>query len=124
MSSILDRLNQELEDLSKRAQAALDQGRLKIELMRIRRRQDNAARDLGLVVHRRERGGEVDAARVESLLSRLDDVEKEIAKLEREIAAAREEAVTVDEEPAPSDVQTGEAEVVEESDVEPENTED
>jgi len=124
MSSILDRLNQELEELSKRAQSALDQGRLKIELMRIRRRQDNAARDLGLMVHRRERGGEVDAARVESLLSQLDDVEKEISKVEREIAAAREEAVTVDEEPAPSDVPTGEAEVVEESDVEPEGAED
>ena len=124
MSSILDRLNQELEDLSKRAQSALDQGRLKIELMRIRRRQDNAARDLGLLVHRRERGGEVDAARVESLLSQLDDVEKEISKVEREIATAKEEAVTVDEEPAPSDVPTGEAEVVEESEVEPENAED
>jgi hypothetical protein len=124
MSSILDRLNQELEDLSKRAQSALDQGRLKIELMRIRRRQDNAAKDLGLMVHRRERGGEVDAARVESLLSQLDDVEKEISKVEREIAAAREEAVTVDEEPAPSDVPTGEAEVVEESEVEPESAED
>lgn len=124
MSSLLDRLNQELEDLSKRAQAALDQGRLKIDLMRIRRRQDNAARDLGLLVHRRERGGEADPARVESLLSRLDDVEKEISKLEREIAAAKEEAVTVDEEPAPSDVPTGEAEVVEEPDAEPENAED
>jgi chromosome segregation ATPase len=124
MSSILDRLNQELEDLSKRAQSALDQGRLKIELMRIRRRQDNAASDLGLLVHRRERGGEVDPARVESLLSQLDDVEKEISKVEREIAAAREEAVTVDEEPAPSDVPTGEAEVVEESDVEPESADD
>ncbi|NNG15863.1 MAG: hypothetical protein HKM89_05220 [Gemmatimonadales bacterium] len=124
MSSILDRLNQELEDLSKRAQAALDQGRLKIELMRIRRRQDNAARDLGLLVHRRERGDEVDSARVESLLSRLDEVEQEITKLEREIAAAKEEAVSVDEEPAPSDVPTGEAEVVEEPEVEPEKAED
>lgn len=119
MSSLLDRLNQEIEDLGKRAQAALDQGRLRLDLMRIRRKQDNAARDLGLLVHRRERGREADPARIESLLAKLDQVEEEVTKLEREIASAKAESVTVDEKPAPSDAQTGEAEVVEEPEAEP-----
>ena len=56
-STLFDRLNQELEAFGKKAQAALDEGKLQIELLRLRRKQDSAARDLGLLIHRRERGG-------------------------------------------------------------------
>ena len=48
-STLFDRLNQELEAFGKKAQSALDEGKLQIELLRMRRRQDNAARDLGLL---------------------------------------------------------------------------
>jgi outer membrane murein-binding lipoprotein Lpp len=89
-STLFDRLNQELEAFGKKAQAALDEGKLQIELLRLRRKQDNAARDLGLLVHRRERGGEVDQRRVDGLLVRLDDLEGEIARLEQQVAQARE----------------------------------
>jgi hypothetical protein len=88
-STIFDRLNQELSEFGKKAQAALDEGKLQIELLRYRRKQDNAARDLGLLIHRRERGGEVEGRRVDALLLRLDDLEKDIARLEGQIAEAR-----------------------------------
>jgi hypothetical protein len=88
-STLFDRLNQELSQFGKKAQAALDEGKLQIELLRYRRKQDNAARDLGLLIHRRERGGEVEARRVEALLLRLDDLDKDIARLEGQIAEAR-----------------------------------
>src|SRR5918912_2223029 len=67
-STLFDRLNQELEAFGKKAQAALDEGKLQIELLRLRRRQDNTARDLGLMVHRRERGSEVEPRRIDALL--------------------------------------------------------
>ena len=89
-STLFDRLNQELEAFGKKAQAALDEGKLQIELLRLRRKQDNAARDLGLLIHRRERGGEVDQRRVDGLLVRLDDLGGEIARLEQQVAQARE----------------------------------
>ena len=89
-SGLFDRLNQELEAFGKKAQAALDEGKLQIELLRLRRKQDNAARDLGLLIHRRERGGEVDQRRVDGLLMRLDDLAGEIARLEQQMAQARE----------------------------------
>lgn len=88
-STLFDRLNQELEAFGKKAQAALDEGKLQIELMRSRRRRDNAARDLGLLVHQRERGGEVEPRRVDALLVRLDDLEGELSGLERQLAEAR-----------------------------------
>jgi chromosome segregation ATPase len=88
-STLFDRLNQELSEFGKKAQAALDEGKLQIELLRYRRKQDSAARDLGLLIHRRERGGEVEQPRVDALLLRLDDLEKEIGRLEGQIAEAR-----------------------------------
>jgi hypothetical protein len=88
-STLFDRLNQELEAFGKKAQAALDEGKLQIELLRVRRRQDNAARDLGLLVHRRERGGEVDATRIETLMRRIDDLQGDMARLERQIGESR-----------------------------------
>ena len=88
-STLFDRLNQELEAFGKKAQAALDEGKLQIELLRLRRRQDNAARDLGLMVHKRERGGELEPRRVEALMLRLDDLKAEIGRLELQIAESR-----------------------------------
>ncbi len=88
-STLFDRLNQELEAFGKKAQAALDEGKLQIELLRLRRRLDAAARDLGLLVHRRERGGETDPRRFEALLLRLDDLQAEVARVEKQIAEAR-----------------------------------
>jgi outer membrane protein TolC len=88
-STLFDRLNQELEAFGRKAQAALDEGKLQIEQLRVRRKRDNTARDLGLLIHRRERGGEVDPRRVEALLLRLDDLEAELARLERQTSDAR-----------------------------------
>jgi hypothetical protein len=88
-STLFDRLNQELEAFGKKAQAALDEGKLQIELLRLRRRQDNAARDLGMMVHRRERGGELEPRRIDALMLRLDDLQAAIGRLEAQIAESR-----------------------------------
>jgi outer membrane murein-binding lipoprotein Lpp len=88
-STLFDRLNQELEAFGKKAQAALDEGKLQIEVLRIRRRRDNAARDLGLLIHRRERGGVVETARIDALMLRIDDLQADIARLERQIGESR-----------------------------------
>jgi multidrug efflux pump subunit AcrA (membrane-fusion protein) len=88
-STLFDRLNQELEAFGKKAQAALDEGKLQIELLRHRRRQDQVARELGMLVYRRERGGELEANRIEALLLRLDDIRAQIGKLEQQISDSR-----------------------------------
>jgi 50S ribosomal subunit-associated GTPase HflX len=105
-STLIDRLNHELEAFGKKAQAALDEGKLQIELLRLRRRMDRAARDLGLLVHRRERGGETEARRFDALLLRLDDLEAEVTRLEKQIAEARRGG-TKGKTPAPAPVEVG-----------------
>ncbi len=100
-STLFDRLNQELNEFGKKAQAALDEGKLQIELLRYRRKQDNAARDLGLLIHRRERGGDAEPRRVDALLLRLDDLDKEIGRLEAQVAEARRQRSAAS--PSPGD---------------------
>ncbi len=102
-STLFDRLNQELEAFGKRAQAALDEGKLQIEVLRLKRQRDRAARDLGLLVYQRERGGEVEARRVDALMLRLDDLGPEIDRLESQIAETkkgRPTAETAESQPA------------------------
>src|SRR5688572_30767090 len=103
-STLFDRLNQELEAFGKKAQAALDEGKLQIELLRLRRRLDRAARDLGLLVHRRERGGDTEPRRFDALMLRLDDLQAEIARLERQIGEARRGSGSSGSKSAPKEV--------------------
>ena len=111
MSTIFDRLNQELESIGRRAQAALDEGKLQIELMRLRRQRDAAARDLGFLVHRKERQVEVEQARIDAQLLKLDDLDRDIADLERQLAAARAECASVHDAPPPTGSEPAEATV-------------
>jgi hypothetical protein len=98
-STLFDRLNQELEAFGKKAQAALDDGKIQIEQLRVRRKRDNAARDLGLLIHRRERSGEVEPRRVDALLLRLDDLEAELGRLGRQLDEARRQRPSAPPEP-------------------------
>ena len=95
MSSIFSRLNSELENFGRRATAALDEGRLQIELMRVKRRRDNAARDLGMIAYHREKGVEQDQRRVDALVLKISDLETQIASIETQIATQKAEVVSV-----------------------------
>jgi hypothetical protein len=88
-STVFDRLNQELEAFGKKAQAAIDEGKLQIELLRVKRQRDHAARDLGLMVYAKERTGELETRRFDALMLRLDDLEEEIKRLELHLAEAK-----------------------------------
>ena len=101
-STLFDRLNVELEAFGRKAQAALDEGKLQIELLRARRRQDAAARDLGLLIHRRERGGDADPRRIDALLVRLDDLQKDVERLERQIIESRQHRAASPGQAAPA----------------------
>lgn len=107
MSSIFSRLNSELENFGRRAGAALDEGRLQIELLRVKRRRDNAARDLGMIAYHREKGVEADQRRVDALILKLDDLEVQIASIETQIATQKAEVVSMAD--AGADDRDGEA---------------
>jgi hypothetical protein len=92
MATIFDRLNSELESFGRKAQAAFDEGRFQLELIRLRRQRDDASCSLGKLIYKRERGKEVDQVRVDALMLRLDDIEAAIEKVEKQMGSIRAEA--------------------------------
>ena len=92
MANIFDRLNQELESFGKKAQAAFDEGRFQLELIRLRRQRDDAATSLGRLYYQRERGKEVDQVRIDALMLRMDDIEAGIVKVEKQMGSIKAEA--------------------------------
>ena len=101
--SIFSKLNTELENFGRRASAAIDEGRLQIELLRVKRRRDSAARDLGMIAYHREKGVEADQRRIDALVLRIGALETQIETLETQIATQKAQVVsvtTVTDEPA------------------------
>ncbi len=88
--SLFDRFAAGLETLGKKANQALDEGKLRVELVRVRRRMDNAARELGYLTYRQAKGTTAAPADVEALTRRIADAETAAARLEAEIAELKQ----------------------------------
>ena len=86
MSELWDKLKTELDKAGKVAQGALDEGKLRIELVRIRQAADKNAESLGYAVYRaRKEGREPDQETYSSLISSMSENEAEIARIEAEL---------------------------------------
>jgi hypothetical protein len=109
MATIFDRLNQELESFGRKAQAAFDEGRFQLELIRLRRQRDDVSCSLGKQVYKRERGKEVDQVRIDALLLRLDDIEAAMEKVEKQMGSIKAEATEAPAEPAEATAAAGAA---------------
>ena len=111
MAGILDRLNEELDQLGDRVRNAFESSKLHLERSRLIGLRSKAAYKLGMLTYKKSRGGEVNQAELDALYTKLDDISDKIAKIDREIDAVQEETVRVDEQPAPPSAETAEAEV-------------
>lgn len=104
--SLWDKLNTELNRAGRAAQGAFDEGRLRIEIFRVRQLADKSAQALGYAVYRaRAAGGELEAATWERLAATLREHEAEASRLEHELAeqsgAAGNATPAPDATPAP-----------------------
>ena len=89
--NLIDRISSGFSRLADRTNQALDEGRLRMELARVRRRKDQAARDLGyLVYNERSKGTKPAEGELDFLVRRIADAETEMAKLDQQINAIRE----------------------------------
>lgn len=87
---LLDTLTAGVGKLGQAAGKAIDETRLQMEIMRARRRKDNAARDLGYLVFRVSQGALVSPGEQDALLKRIADAEKEVERLEAEVRKVRQ----------------------------------
>lgn len=84
-----DKLKQELDRAGKVAQGALDEGKLRLEVFRVRQLADKAAQTLGYAVYRaRAAGADLDADSYGRLAAALQAHETEASRLERDLEEA------------------------------------
>ena len=88
--SLFDRVAAGLETLGKKANQALDEGKLRVELARVRRRMDNAARDLGYLTYRQAAGTPAAPGDVESYTRRIAEAEAAVARIEADIEQVKQ----------------------------------
>ncbi len=88
--SLWDKLSTELRSAGKAAQGALDEGKVRLEIFRVRQLADKAAQALGYAIHKAmKEGRELDADAKARLIATLAEHETEAMRLETELAAHR-----------------------------------
>lgn len=82
-----EKVQRELDRAGVAAKGALDEGKIRIEIFRVRQQADKAAQALGYAIHRARRDGkDLDAEVMNRLEKTLADHEAEAKKLEEELA--------------------------------------
>jgi hypothetical protein len=88
--AIWGRLKQELDRASRAAAGAIDEGRVKLEVFRLRQRADKAAQTLGYAVYRaRQEGRELAATEYDAAARDITEAQSEIARLEAQLTDLR-----------------------------------
>jgi hypothetical protein len=86
--ALWDKLSTELRSAGKAARGAIDEGKSRLELFRVRQLADKAAQALGYAVHQAHQGGtEPPADTIQRLEATLTEHETEAKRLEAELAA-------------------------------------
>lgn len=97
----LDKLQVELNRAGKAAQEAIDEGRLRLEIFRVRQLADKSAQALGYAVYRaKDKGEELDAAAWDRLSATLREHEAEATRLASELEKLKEQPAAEPEKPA------------------------
>ena len=98
--SLWNKVSNELRNAGKAAAGAIDEGKVRLELFRVRQLADKAAQALGYAVHRaRKEGKEPEADVMLRLESTLAEHETEAKRLEEELE--RHRAGSQSGDPAP-----------------------
>ena len=86
--ALWDKLSTELRSAGKAARGAIDEGKLRLELFRVRQLADKAAQALGYAVHQaHESGNEPAPDTLQRLEATLTEHEAESKRLETELAS-------------------------------------
>jgi capsule polysaccharide export protein KpsE/RkpR len=87
--SLIDRVAAGLDVIGKKAAQALDESKLRMDLARVRRRKDNAARDLGYLTYRQSKGEILPEGESDVVIRRIAATEEEVARIEADIQKVR-----------------------------------
>jgi hypothetical protein len=98
-----EKVQRELDRAGSAAKGALDEGKIRIEIFRVRQQADKAAQALGYAIHRARRDGKDLEAEVRDRLEKtLADHEAEAKKLEEELAKVLADSKAGEAPPPPA----------------------
>jgi chromosome segregation ATPase len=86
---LFDRVAAGLDTLGRKANQALDEGKLRVDLARARRRMDGAARALGYLTYRQAKGEAAAPAEIEALTRKIAEAEEEVTRIEASLAEVK-----------------------------------
>jgi hypothetical protein len=102
--ALWNKLKDELNRAGKAAQEAIDEGKLRLDLVRTRQAMDKAATKVGYAIYRaRKAGGDVPADEYARLSSEIANAEAEIERIETLIREASSRRKGAPGEPPPAD---------------------
>lgn len=102
--ALWNKLRDELDRAGRAAQVALDEGKVRLELFRVRQLADKAAQALGYALHdARKAGGQLDDATYTRIAATLAEHEANIARFEREITEHQQRRSADGDDAAASD---------------------
>ena len=117
---IWDKLQAELNRAGRAAQGAIDEGKLRLEIFRVRQLADKAAQALGYAVYRaRSANEELDAATSDRLTATLKEHEAEATKLGEQLAQLSTAAPAEDKSSEAAPATGGDASAPAETSAEP-----
>jgi hypothetical protein len=103
--ALWNKLKDELNRAGRAAQEAIDEGKLRLDLMRSRQAMDRAAQKLGYAVYRaRKLGGDIPADEYSRVSSEVANAEAEVERYEtllKEAAGRRKGPASEEAPPAP-----------------------
>ena len=100
--TIWDKVQKELDRAGTVAKDALDEGKIRIELFRVRQQADKAAQALGYAIYRAKRDGrEIEAETLTRLHGNLNAHEAEAKELEERLAAVLKKDASAADAPPP-----------------------
>ncbi|MEO8449666.1 MAG: hypothetical protein ABI647_07755 [Gemmatimonadota bacterium] len=91
MSSIFDRMKEELDQLGDKVQDAMKSSKLHVERSTLVGLRAKIAYKLGMMVYKKERGTDVNQAELDAIFAQMDDVTGRIAKIDGDLEEIRED---------------------------------
>lgn len=83
----MDKVKAQAQDVAAKAKTAAGQAQEKYEDMQLRKKADEAAKQLGYLIHKERTGGAAAGAEADKLVAEISDLERQIAEDETPAAA-------------------------------------
>jgi hypothetical protein len=100
---LMDKVKAQAQNVAAQAKTAAGQAQDKMEQMQLRKKADEAAKQLGYLIHKERTGGTAAGAEAEKLVAAISDLERQMAEEDDAAAASGPATHASSSDAAPED---------------------